>query len=393
MRNNTIIMNNSKSISAKNLDDIKNLCLAKKHRYFPIEVYYKHYNSQRVKMVSLKCNKHFDVNGNNYVFNQRIEDLRKLKLSRKCPGCLSEIQKSNRQLSITDLREKIKYSKNLKIKENFHVIDFVRDSNGKILQDNFGNNLIRLKCNALGHDHPFIQSSVNVGEQNACPECMKHVGFKKNAEDYVFEINEIVKMYKLEEQIKYNEKIDRDSSGKIKYNFICLNCNNPFWIYKHHINSAKCPDCNLKESSGENYIKNHLLFSKIPFEEQKKYSDLGNKSPFSYDFFLPKYNLCVEFDGEQHFKPLKIFGGKKKFFSQIRNDIKKNIYCFRNKINLLRIPYFEFNNIENLINQAIHKISNEDLILKRKAPVFYKVSYIPFIANKRRKKINRITSK
>ena len=111
---------------------------------------------------------------------------------------------------------------------------------------------------------------MNVGYQNACPECLKQIGFKKKAEDFVFELNEIVKMYKLEEQIKYNEKIDRDSSGKIKFNFICLNCNNPFWIYKHHINSAKCPECNLNESAGENYIKNHLLFSKISFEEQKK---------------------------------------------------------------------------------------------------------------------------
>ena len=216
-------------------------------------------------------------------------------------------------------------------------------------------------------------------------------------------IEEAAKLYKLYENItpskkadsiylKYNEKIDRDSSGKIKFNFICLNCNNPFWVYKHHINSAKCPECNLNESAGENYIKNHLLFSKISFEEQKKYSDLRNKNPLSYDFFLPKYNLCIEFDGEQHYKPLKIFGGKKKFFSQIKNDIKKNLFCFRNKINLLRIPYFEFSNIETLINQAIHKISNEDLIIKSNSPIFNKVSYISFIAIKRRR-INKLTTK
>jgi very-short-patch-repair endonuclease len=66
-----------------------------------------------------------------------------------------------------------------------------------------------------------------------------------------------------------------------------------------------------------------------------------------FDFFIEKYNLCIEFDGEQHFKAIKYFGGVKNLKLQQKRDSIKNIYCKNNNINLLRIRFDE--NIEEKI--------------------------------------------
>ena len=60
-----------------------------------------------------------------------------------------------------------------------------------------------------------------------------------------------------------------------------------------------------------------------------------------FDFYLPDYNLCIEYDGEQHFKPLKHFGGEKDLTERQENDKIKTNYCLENKISLLRIRYDE----------------------------------------------------
>ena len=51
--------------------------------------------------------------------------------------------------------------------------------------------------------------------------------------------------------------------------------------------------------------------------------------------------MCLEYDGEQHFKPLKFFGGKKKFDYRHRNDLIKNKFCKEAGIKLIRIKYNE----------------------------------------------------
>ena len=74
--------------------------------------------------------------------------------------------------------------------------------------------------------------------------------------------------------------------------------------------------------------------------------------PLPFDFYLKKYNLLIEFDGEQHFKPLTRFGGNKKFKQALKRDIIKNDYAFKEEINLLRIPYEELNNINNILKKT-----------------------------------------
>ena len=72
--------------------------------------------------------------------------------------------------------------------------------------------------------------------------------------------------------------------------------------------------------------------------KEKKFSDL--RSPKSnillpYDIFIPKLNLIIEYDGEQHFRPIEIFGGETYFKRVQFNDQVKNEYATKNNIHLL----------------------------------------------------------
>lgn len=87
------------------------------------------------------------------------------------------------------------------------------------------------------------------------------------------------------------------------------------------------------------------------FEEQVRFSDCKLKKPLVFDFFLPVHNILIEFDGEQHDRPIKIWGGNKAFALQKKRDSIKNEYCINKKIKLIRIKYYE--NIERKLEQLL----------------------------------------
>jgi hypothetical protein len=100
-----------------------------------------------------------------------------------------------------------------------------------------------------------------------------------------------------------------------------------------------------KVSSGELLIENLLVKSKIKFQKQHKFLDCNNTRQgtacrqLPFDFYLPKYNCCIEYDGEQHFKPKEFFGGEEGFLRRQQLDKIKDQYCKDNGIKLIRIPY------------------------------------------------------
>jgi very-short-patch-repair endonuclease len=74
-----------------------------------------------------------------------------------------------------------------------------------------------------------------------------------------------------------------------------------------------------------------------------------------FDFYLPNYNLCIEYDGRQHFEPIDFFGGEKNFEIIKKRDKIKNEYCLNNNIHLIRIPYNEYKNINSILHNEIKK--------------------------------------
>lgn len=128
--------------------------------------------------------------------------------------------------------------------------------------------------------------------------------------------------------------------GKDKLNVLCLTCKKEFeLIASDHLSGNGCSRC--KFSKGEIAVQKYLDKLKIDYEAQKKFDGCKYINSLYFDFYVPKYNLCIEFDGELHFHVYKHFGGEEALKVRQLRDKIKNDYCEKNNINLLRIRYDE----------------------------------------------------
>lgn len=126
-----------------------------------------------------------------------------------------------------------------------------------------------------------------------------------------------------------------------KVSIICKTCQNEFQqVAYRHLCGSGCPKC--KSSKGEKLISSFLKEHNINFEQQKRFKECKFKRALPFDFYLPDYNLCIEYQGIQHFEPRSEFGGIDGFNSTIRNDLIKREWCSKPKNpNLLEIKYNE----------------------------------------------------
>jgi very-short-patch-repair endonuclease len=116
-----------------------------------------------------------------------------------------------------------------------------------------------------------------------------------------------------------------------------------------HMSGSGCRICN--ESKGERIIKDSLTNKNILFERQKTFIGCKYKRVLPFDFYLKDYNICIEFDGLQHYKPISTWGGEKNFKDIKKRDKIKNEYCKHNGIKLYRIKYND--DIQNNMNKIL----------------------------------------
>ena len=89
-------------------------------------------------------------------------------------------------------------------------------------------------------------------------------------------------------------------------------------------------------------------------ERQYAIDGCSDKKALKFDCFLLDFNTAVEYDGENHFYPVK-FGTQSledavnKHEYTKRHDEIKNKFCEENNINLIRVPYYEFENMEHYL--------------------------------------------
>ena len=80
---------------------------------------------------------------------------------------------------------------------------------------------------------------------------------------------------------------------------------------------------------------------------------------FKVDFFIPSRNIVIEYNGIQHYKEVGFFGGDKVFEKQQERDMALRQYCKEHGIKLIEIPYWENNNIENVLDGEMGIIKNK----------------------------------
>lgn len=122
-----------------------------------------------------------------------------------------------------------------------------------------------------------------------------------------------------------------------------------------HLAGQGCPRC--QSSHGERLIRQWLIAHNIEFEEQKMFQDCVNSMSgrkLKFDFYIKKLNICIEFDGEQHFRPSRNGRISEEQVSKIKfRDNIKNDFCKSTGKRILRISYLDLRKVRVILEKEI----------------------------------------
>jgi len=136
-----------------------------------------------------------------------------------------------------------------------------------------------------------------------------------------------------------------------KTEIICSKHGSFFQSPNFHMLGQGCPSCN--NSIMENYISKILNENNILYERQKTFDDCRNINKLPFDFYLPEFNICIEYNGKQHYEPIDYFGGVDTLKYIVNNDNIKKEFCKNNQIKYFEIPYTE-KEIEKIIKKELN---------------------------------------
>ena len=250
-------------------------------------------------------------------------------------GC-SECKKD--KISFSKLRTNEEYSKELK-KANKNVI----------VLENYIDNKTPILHKCLIHNINWRITPSNALKGNGCPKCHREriaYSNQKTNDEYVAELFRInPEVVVLEEYLGNGVPITHKC---LRHNFEWLIA--PVYALRGY----GCPMC--RESFGEKKIRQWLELNSVKYIYQYIFIDCKDVNPLPFDFYLPELNICIEYDGIQHFEPTD-FSGKGKEWAEKqleytqKHDKIKTGYCKNNNIELLRISYLE--NVEEKLNNFL----------------------------------------
>lgn len=173
----------------------------------------------------------------------------------------------------------------------------------------------------------------------------------RNTPDYV---EQVVNSYNGNQLLNKHEYV---SSKTRNLRVLCGKCKKNTFLVSfcdyYNVNVHQCRSCSSKESVGEKLIADYLNKFSIEYVREKKFENCKDKRQLPFDFYVPKYNLIIEFDGQHHYFDV---WGKEHFERTQRHDDIKNKFCEDNDIHLLRIPYWDGRNVDKLIGDKINDI-------------------------------------
>ena len=252
-------------------------------------------------------------------------------LNRKgCPKCNNRVRKTHEEF-LEDLEN---------TNPNVKILSKYVNSHTKV----------KRKCLICGDISELLPRDIKNGSCKGCMAIKMRSLFRKTHEEFCSDFKE-----------KYGDTynvvdtyINSSTKIKVKHN-ICGNdfMYNPSNIYNKSIHI--CPYCYNKTSNGEKIIENFFNVNYIDYNQHKTFPYLrGVRNGYlSYDFYLEKQNLLIEFQGIQHYEPVEIFGGEKQFKIQQEHDKRKREYAINNNIKLLEIPYWDFDNVEEILSREL----------------------------------------
>ncbi|MGV6936030.1 hypothetical protein ACWA2B_10990 [Paenibacillus sp. CMM36] len=129
------------------------------------------------------------------------------------------------------------------------------------------------------------------------------------------------------------------------------------WLVRpnNFLNGSRCPNCLV--TKGESKIKKYLIDNEIRYRIQYTFPDCKDILRLKFDFAVfknRKLSVLIEYDGEFHYEQII---SEEHFADRKKKDKIKDDYCKSHNIPLIRIPYWEFDNIESILNEKLAQLN------------------------------------
>lgn len=290
---------------------------------------------KRVKVICDFCNKEYDLDYRDYLD----------KTDSKGKNCCSKCRGKRIALSYKD--KVPKYLEKARKKCESLGLDLLST------EDDYVNSETPLKILCRKHGIIYCNAAHINNNKHICPQC----AWDSLAKERKYSIDKVKKFIEsknnnvvLNPEEYINAKIQnlKVLCGKCKVNIFITSLD----VYMRPATRCICKSCACIESAAEERIRHFLESQDINFIPQYTFKDCRDKNVLPFDFYLPDYNKIIEFDGEQHYR-LAGFGGKS-YESTVKHDKIKNEYCEKNNIDLLRIPYWNENDIEDILKKELN---------------------------------------
>ena len=260
----------------------------------------------------------------------------------KCPKCKNDIKRN------------LKPTKSRRVLSTHQFVDRAKKVHGDkydYSKVNYKNNKTKVTIVCPIHGE-FDQVACYHISGNWCPKCGRESSCNSMLHDSEKFIQKAVKVH----GSKYGYSLVNYIKAIKKVTIVCPTHGKFEQIANNHLKGHGCPKCS--SSTGEAEIERALDELNIRYSSNY-YVNTGNNVYF-FDFFLPDYNLFIEYDGRQHFTPIEHFGGEDGFNRTKERDINKNKYCIESNKLLLRIPHTKHDCIKDIIKDVLLDISSKN---------------------------------
>jgi hypothetical protein len=216
---------------------------------------------------------------------------------------------------------------------------------------------IAIRCTRCGNT--WMKRVVNIihrgaKDGKACPKCSGVV--RRTPEQFTSEV--------AEKTGGAYETLSDFTNTRSRVLFRHAKCGEEFWMKAHNFITLgqRCPVCRRAEgkkaSKGEERIERYLIDAGIPYVREMTFIDLlgRNNARLAFDFFLKERKLLIEYDGHQHFAPVKIFGGLEYHERCKKHDAMKTEFARSNDFRLIRIPYTDYTRIEKILDVELRNV-------------------------------------
>jgi hypothetical protein len=197
-------------------------------------------------------------------------------------------------------------------------------------------------CNQ-GHERTTNYHTIDTG--GGCPHCAGL--YPKQPEDYI----------KLGLERGYKWLGPEVSNVVSKTYWLCEKGHKWHTTYGRIYSGVDCFACvsDAKQSKGEKQVAQILDALDILYSRQKSFDGCKDKIILRYDFYF-SFSGCqflIEYNGEQHYKPIERWGGTKGLEDVQRRDRIKADFAQANALHLITIPYTDYDRIGTIITNRL----------------------------------------